>query len=98
MTGNCHILGNFGSLLADDGLLMVAGNVVVLDAIVVEVVENTEAVFIALTVVWLGAVGSSSVRPAPGGCSASIGPSNSWVTAMVDISSSPEVPLVVPPH
>jgi len=39
--------------LADDGLVVVAGDVVPLDAVVVDVVENPQAVLIPLSVVWL---------------------------------------------
>jgi len=40
-------------VLADDGLFVVAGDVVPLDAVVVEVVENRQAVLVPLSVVWL---------------------------------------------
>ena len=41
-------------VLADDGLLVVAGDVVPLDAVVVEVVEHGQAELVALAVVRLG--------------------------------------------
>jgi hypothetical protein len=40
---------------------MMAGNIMILDSIIVEVVEDAQAVLIALTIVGLGTVGSSSV-------------------------------------
>jgi len=43
-----------GFALADDGLVVVAGDVVPLDAVVVEVVENPQALLApSLAVVWL---------------------------------------------
>ena len=44
--------------LADDGLGVVAGDVVELDAVAVEVVEDGKAELVALAVVRLGALGS----------------------------------------
>ena len=40
--------------LTDDGLAVVAGHVVELDPVVVEVVEDGEAVLVTITVVGLG--------------------------------------------
>ena len=48
--------------LTDDGLGVVAGNVVELDAVAVEVVEDGKAELVALTVVGLGALGSGMLN------------------------------------
>jgi len=77
--------------LADDRLSVVAGHVVELDTIVVEVVEDGEAVLVALSVVGLGPVGTSGVGPQSGGGGSARGPSDGGVTSMVNITSSPEV-------
>ena len=53
----------FNLALADDRLSVVAGDVVELDTIVVEVVEDGKAVLVALSVVGLRSVGASSVGP-----------------------------------
>ena len=42
------------SSLADDGLAMVTGHVMKLDAVSVKVVEDSQADLVALSVVWLG--------------------------------------------
>jgi hypothetical protein len=50
-------------VFADDGLLVVAGDVVPLDAVAVEVVEHGHARLAALAVVGLADAGASGVRP-----------------------------------
>ena len=60
-TGSIELLsdGDGLELFADGGLLVVAGHVVVLDAVAVKVVEDGEAALVALAV-----VGLSPIRPA----------------------------------
>ena len=54
------MLLSLGSALADGGLGVVAGYVVELDAVVVEVVEDGQAELVALAVVGLGAAGTGN--------------------------------------
>jgi hypothetical protein len=49
-----HIYICSKALFADDGLLVGAGDVVELDAVLVEVVEDAQAPLVTLPVVWLG--------------------------------------------
>ena len=58
-TGSIELLSDGLELFADGGLLVVAGHVVVLDAVAVKVVEDGEAALVALAV-----VGLSPIRPA----------------------------------
>jgi len=81
----------FDLALADDRLSVVAGDVVELDTIVVEVVEDGKAVLVTLSVVGLRSVGASGVGPESGGCGSARGPSDGGVTSMVHITSSPEI-------
>jgi len=82
--------------LADDGFSVVAGDIVVLDTIVVEIVEDGQTELVAFSVVGLGSVGSTGVGPSVGGGGSSGSPSDGGVTAVVDVSTGPEVLLSLP--
>jgi len=84
--------------LADDGLAVVAGHVVELDPVVVEVVEDGEAVLVTITVVGLGTSCSSSVGPEPRGSGTTRRPPDGGVPAVVHITTGPEVALVLPSY
>jgi len=77
--------------LADDRLLVVAGNIVEPDSVIVEVVQDSQTVLIPLSVVRLGSVGATGVGPLVGGGSSARRPSDCRVTAVVDITTSPEI-------
>merc|ERR1719222_1033906 len=77
--------------LADDRLLVVAGNIVEPDSVIVEVVQDSQTVLIPLSVVRLGSVGTTGVGPLVGGGSSARRPSDCRVTAVVDITTSPEI-------
>jgi len=83
------------SALADDGLPVVAGNVVEPDSVSVEVVEDSNTELIPLSVVWLRSTSSSSVRPVDLVIESSTGPAQSPPTHP---SSSPEILLTLPGH
>jgi len=51
-------------VLTNDGLGVVAGHVVPLDAVAIEVVQHCQASLLALATVGLALAGSASVRPA----------------------------------
>jgi len=82
--------------LADDGLAVVAGHVVEPDPVVVEVVEDGKAVLVTVTVVGLRTVCSSSVGPQTSGSGTTRRPPDGGVASVVDVTASPEVPLVLP--
>jgi len=63
------------------------------DPIGIKIVENCKAKLIALSVIWLWTLGASSVRPVDIIVSLTRGPFYS--IAIVDLSTSPEVPLSV---
>jgi len=75
-----------------------ARHVVEADSVVVEVVQDCETALVTFPVVRLGSVGSSSVRPQASRCGSSRRPGDGWVSAMVNISTSPKVLLVLPCH
>lgn len=68
----------------------------VLDTIVVEIVEDGQTELVAFSVVGLGSVGSTGVGPGVGGGGSAGGPSDGGVTAVVDVSTGPEVLLSLP--
>jgi len=77
--------------LADDRFLVVARYIVVADTVVVKVVKDGQTVLIALSVVRLGSVGTTSVGPLVGGGSSARRPSDCGTTTMVDTTTSPEI-------
>jgi len=85
-----------GLSLADDGFSVVAGDIVVLDSVVVEIVEDGKTKLVALPVVRLGSVGTTGVGPLVGGGGSSGGPSDGGVAAVVNVSTGPEVLLSLP--
>merc|ERR1719444_485207 len=88
--------GGGGLSLADDRFSVVAGDIVVLDSVVVEIVEDGKAKLVALPVVRLRPVGTTGVGPLVGGCGSSGGPSDGGVAAVVNVSTGPEVLLSLP--
>lgn len=90
-------LGGGGELsLADDGFSVVAGDIVELDSVVVEIVEDGKTRLVALPVIRLGSVGTTGVGPLVGGGGSSGGPSDGGVAAVVNVSTRPEVLLSLP--
>ena len=74
--GEMKVIDGGGVLsLADDGFSVVAGDIVVLDSVVVEIVEDGKTKLVALPVVRLGSVGTTGVGPLVGGGGSSGGPS-----------------------
>jgi len=70
---------------------VVAGHIVEPDSVIVEVVQDGQTVLIPLSVVRLGSVGATGVGPLVGGGSSARRPSDCRVTAVVDITTSPEI-------
>jgi len=94
--GEMKVMDGGGLSLADDGFSVVAGDIVVLDSVVVEIVEDGKTKLVALPVVRLGSVGTTGVGPLVGGGGSSGGPSDGGVAAVVNVSTGPEVLLSLP--
>jgi len=78
--------------LTDDWFLVVTGNIVEPDSIVIEVVEDSHTELIALSVVRLRSVSASSIWPVDITVLASWGPGDS---SSSNFSSSPEISLSI---
>jgi len=83
------------SALADDGLGVVAGDIVELDSVIVEVVEDSQARLITFSVVRLSSASSSSVGPLNIVVGSAGGPAD---PATSHIASCPEESLTLPHH
>jgi len=73
---------------------VVAGHVVEFDSVVVEVVKDSQTSLVALSVVRLGTAGSSGIRPFVCGGGSTRRPGDGGVSAVIHVTSGPEVLLV----
>ena len=94
VASNCAQQGGPGGLgLTDDGLAVVAGNVVEDDPIIVEVVEDGQTELVSLPVVGLGAAGAPGAGPGHVVVLPAAGPADA---AAPHVPPGPEVALVLP--